>query len=278
MDAMITDQVDYVSGRTRVYGIVGHPIEQVRSPEMVTAEFRARGHDAILLPFHVLPDDFDTVVPALLRMPNLDGLIFTIPFKQRAMALAGEIGPNARVVGAINALARGAGGQWRAEIFDGLGCVEGFRRRGVSFAGKRVMLIGAGGAGSAIAVAIAHEGPARMRLFDPETDRLTDLAGKIRSLDPGIAVETGPARHEGYDILLNASPVGMLDDARLPIEADRFAQSLIVFDAIVKPDTTPLLGLAEACGCTVIRGREMMRGQIARMVDYFGVPRRPDSP
>jgi shikimate dehydrogenase len=274
MDAMITDQVDYVSGRTRVYGIVGHPIEQVRSPEMVTAEFRARGHDAILLPFHVLPDDFDTVVPALLKMPNLDGLIFTIPFKQRAIGLAGELGPNARVVGAINALSRGAGGLWHAEIFDGLGCVEAFRRRGIHFAGKRVMLIGAGGAGSAIAVAVAQEGPAHMRVFDPDEARLADLAGKIRSLDPLITVETGAARHEGYDVLLNASPVGMLDDARLPVEVDRFAPSLIVFDAIVKPETTPLLALAQASGCTVIRGREMMRGQIARMVDAFGVARR----
>jgi shikimate dehydrogenase len=107
---MERDQVDYVSGRTRIYGIVGHPIEQVRSPEMFTAEFVTRGHDGIMLPFHVLPEDFDTIVPSLMRMPNLDGLVFTIPFKQRAMALATETGPNARLVGAVNALARTGNG------------------------------------------------------------------------------------------------------------------------------------------------------------------------
>jgi shikimate dehydrogenase len=270
---MTADQVDYVSGRTRLYGIVGHPIEQVRSPEMFTAEFRGRGHDAILLPFHVRPDDFEDVVPALLRIPNLDGLIFTIPFKQRAMQLASEIGPNARLVGAINALARAGDGGWNAEIFDGLGCVEAFRRRGVSFAGCHVMLIGAGGAGSAIGVAIAHERPAHMRVFDPDASRLAELAAKIRLVDPHIEIEAGPPKHEGYDILLNASPVGMLGDAGLPIDADRFGPGLMVFDAIVKPETTPLLALAQASGCAVVRGREMMRGQISRMTDFFGVLR-----
>jgi shikimate dehydrogenase len=267
----MAEQVEYVSGRTRLYGIVGHPIEQVRSPEMFTAEFVARGAKAILLPFHVLPEDFDSAVPALMKMPNLDGLIFTIPFKQRAMALADDIGTNANIVGAINALARRPDGGWKADIFDGIGCVEGFRQRGILFAGKRVMLIGAGGAGSAIAVAIAHEAPEHMRLFDPDAARVGDLAAKILSVDGNITVETGDPRHEGYDILLNASPVGMLDDARAPIAAERFAPSLIVFDAIVKPETTPLLALAESSGCTTVRGREMMRGQIARMTDFFGI-------
>lgn len=271
---MIPDQVDYVCGRTRIYGIVGHPIEQVRSPEMFTAEFRRRGHDAILLPFHVLPEDFERVVPALLHMPNLDGLIFTIPFKQRAMALADRIGPNARVVGAINALARSETG-WKAEIFDGIGCVEGFRRRGIGFRGRRVMLIGAGGAGSAIAVAIAHDAPAHLRLFDVDAARVQDLAARVRAVDPAIEVETGEPRHESYDILLNASPVGMLQDARMPIAADAFAPSLVVFDAIVHPETTPLLAFAERQGCVTVRGREMMRGQIARMTDFFGIGAAP---
>ena len=148
------DEVDYVSGKTRVFGIVGHPIEQVRSPEMFTAEFRRRGHDAILVPMHVLPDDFDAAMPQLLRLRNLGGLVFTIPFKVRACAFADELGDQARVVGAINALAKGADGHWHADIFDGLGCVEAFRRREIGFTGKRVMLLGAGGAGSAIGVAI----------------------------------------------------------------------------------------------------------------------------
>ena len=265
-------EVDYVSGKTRIFGIVGHPIEQVRSPEMFTASFENRKADAILLPFHVLPDDFDRVVPALMLMPNLDGLIFTIPFKQRAMALADVIGPNATIVGAINALARQAGGGWTGEIFDGIGCVEGFRQQGITFADKRVMLIGAGGAGSAIGVAVAHEGPASIRLFDPDSARATDLMDKIKRVDPAIVVDYAEPDCDGIDILLNASPVGMLDDARMPISVERFDPKLVVFDAIVKPEMTPLLQLAEQSGCTFIQGRQMMYGQISKMTDHFGIP------
>ena len=76
---------------------------------------------------------------------------------------------------------------------------------------------------------------------------------------------------EDGDILLNATPTGMLDDQRLPVAVERLPPSLVVFDAIVMPETTPLLALAEACGCVTVRGREMMRGQIARIVDFFGV-------
>jgi len=263
------DEVDYVSGRTRVFGIVGHPIEQVRSPEMFTAEFRRRGCDAILVPMHVLPDDFDSVLPQLLKVRNLGGLVFTIPYKARACALAEVLGAQAQVVGAINALVKGADGRWQAEIFDGLGCVEAFRRRAIPFAARRVMLLGAGGAGSAIAVAVAHERPAALRIFDVDGARATALAATVARAHPGVAVTAGAATTTDIDILLNASPVGMLDDARLPMEVARLPRELIVFDAIVKPERTPLLALAEGCGCTTVQGREMMRGQISRMVDYF---------
>ena len=263
------DEVDYVSGKTRIFGIVGHPIEQVRSPEMFTAEFRRRGRDAILIPLHVLPDDFDATLPRLKRLSNLGGLVFTIPYKARACALADALGAQARVVGAINALTRSADGRWHADIFDGLGCVEAFRRRGLSFAGKRVMLLGAGGAGSAIGVAVGFAGPASLRIFDVDAERARLLAAKVALANPGVDVQPAAATVEGADILLNASPIGMLDDARLPLAITVLPRDLVVFDAIVKPERTPLLELAEACGCTTVFGREMMRGQISRMVDFF---------
>jgi shikimate dehydrogenase len=263
------DQVDYLTGKTRVFGIVGDPIEQVRSPEMITAEMTGRGHDAVLVPMHVLPADFDAFLPHLLRMRNLGGLVFTIPYKARACAFASELGPQARIVGAINALARGAHGRWRGEIFDGQGCVAAFRRRGIALRGKRVMLIGAGGAGSAIAAAVAFEAPASFTIFDADAARAHSLAAAVTREVVDARVSAGPVTVEGIDVLLNATPVGMLDDARMPIEAHALPRELVVFDAIVKPERTPLLALAERCGCTTVRGREMMRGQIASMVDFF---------
>ncbi len=263
------DEVKYVSGETRIFAIVGHPIAQVRSPEMVTAEMVRRGHKAILIPLDILAEDFEASLAALMRVKNLDGLIFTIPFKQRACALASELGAQAQTVGAINALARGRDDRWFGDIFDGLGCVEAFRRRGVSLKDQRVMLIGAGGAGRAIAVAIADQGPRALRIFDVDRERATQLAEEVLKIDAGIKTSFGEPTVEGIDILLNASPVGMLADPRMPIVVARIPAEVIVFDAIVKPEPTKLIDLAKRCGCRTILGREMMHGQISKVVDHF---------
>jgi shikimate dehydrogenase len=130
-------------------------------------------------------------------------------------------------------------------------------------------LLGAGGAGSAIAVAIAHDQPAFMRLHDVDGPRVEALAQKVKRVSPGTEVEVAPPRIDDVDILLNATPIGMLDDARLPFAVDTLPRQLTVFDAIVKPERTPLIALAESCGCTTVYGREMMRGQIERMVQFF---------
>jgi shikimate dehydrogenase len=94
----------------------------------------------------------------------------------------------------------------------------------------------------------------------------------VKQISPQTIVEVGPPRCDDLDILMNASPVGMLSDARLPLVATTFSKDLVVFDAIVMPENTPLLKLAQDCGCEVVRGREMMLGQIARLVDYFLAP------
>ena len=271
------DQVDFISGATRLFAIVGHPIEQVRSPEMVTAELRRRGHDALLLPMHVLPEDFERALPALMTVANLDGLVFTVPFKQQAMSLADEIGPQARLVGALNALARRRDGRWHGEMFDGLGCVEAFQRRGLSFAGKRVMILGAGGAGSAIAVAIAFEGPAAIRIHDPAPGRADALAQKVRAAQPSLKVQAGNPELAGQDILVNASPVGMGGGEGMPIQVAALPPQLVVFDVVTKPARTPLLALAERCGCVTLSGPEMILGQVTRIVDHFGLSDRPET-
>jgi len=263
------DEVDYVSGRTRVYGIVGDPIEQVRSPEMITAEFVRRRIDALMIPIHVRPGDFDTCIAQLKRIQNLDGLVFTIPYKRAAIALADDVGIQAQAIGAINALARRPQGRWSGEIFDGLGCVEAFRRAGYAIEGQRLMLIGAGGAGAAIGVAMAHERPRSIRIHDIDRKRAADLATSIATVDSSIDVDVGAPVTIDIDILLNASPVGMLADPRVPVDISVIDPRTIVFDAIVKPEPTKLLALAERRGCRIVFGRDMMRGQISKIVDFF---------
>ncbi len=265
--------VPWVNGRTRLFGIIGHPIEQVRSPERITTVFQRAGFNAILLPMQVLPDRFEPTLAGLMALGNLDGFVVTVPYKAQAMALADELGAQARRVGAINALVRAADGRWRGEMFDGLGCVAGLEKNGVVLAGSRVQLLGAGGAGRAIAVAVCDRQPALLRLHDPDHERAAALAAVLRATvaETGQAtrIEIAPFEPGAVDLLLNASAVGMLDDARLPIAAGPLPSSLTVFDAIVVPEETPLLAHARQCGCRAISGLAMLDGQVAQLAAFL---------
>ena len=262
-------QVDFIRGRTRMFGIVGDPIAQVRSPEMITWEFHRRGIDAVLVPMQVPAAEFDAIMPSLMRLPNFDGFVLTIPFKTRALAFADQLGLQAQVLGGVNFLVRRSDGRWSGDILDGMGCVSAFLSRGIPIEGSRLMIVGLGGAGGAIACAMAAHRPGRMQLYDINKQRCEFIQACIARISPATQVDIGPPSIKEMDILINASPVGMLDDARLPFEVQALPADLVVFDAIVMPEQTPLLALAERCGCTVVRGREMMLGQIPQIVDRF---------
>ncbi|MDE2006181.1 MAG: shikimate dehydrogenase, partial [Rhodospirillales bacterium] len=110
-----------ISGRTRLFGIVGDPIAQVGSPGAFNPRIAALGADAVLVPLHVPAASFETAMAGLMRLGNLDGLLVTVPFKQRALPLADRVCPVAALVGAANALRRDADGRWTADMFDGVG-------------------------------------------------------------------------------------------------------------------------------------------------------------
>ncbi len=138
---------EIVDGATRLYGIVGDPITQVRSPEVITAGFRAAGQNALMVPIHVLPDGFEATMRGLMSVANLDGLVITVPYKARAAALVDRLHATGERVGAINAMRREPDGAWSGDMFDGTGLVSGLRGHGFDFAGARVKMLGAGGAG-----------------------------------------------------------------------------------------------------------------------------------
>ena len=217
--ASIIADVGYVSGSTRLFAILGDPIEQVRSPEMVTAQLVARGADAVLVPMHVTAADLDGVVASLKRIRNFGGLVFTIPHKAAALRHCDALGPQGIAVGAVNALARRPDGSWVGEMFDGLGCVAAFAAAGHALRDRRVTLIGAGGAGSAIAVAVAGGAPASLHIAELDRAKAEALAERVAAVAPTLAVTVGApdlARHariviervqiERLDLLLHAHP------------------------------------------------------------------------
>jgi shikimate dehydrogenase len=258
-----------IGGSTRLYAIIGDPIEQVKSPAIFNPRFAKARKNAVLVPCLVRADSFEQTVRGLMAIGNLDGLIVTVPYKAKALSLADMLGTDARLAGAVNALRREADGRWVGDMFDGKGLVFGLKKRGVSLAGKHAGLLGAGGAGSAVAVAFAQAGIASITLRDLDANKAHSLADRVQGNFPACGVTVASPDLAHVDILINATPVGMRLEDPMPIALPRLRSSLVVIDIIMKPETTPLLALARSSGCRTFGGRVMLEGQADEVMAFF---------
>jgi len=262
-----------INGATRLYAIVGDPIGQVRSPETYTARMAAAGMNAVLLPMHVPSERFDEVIPAIMGLANLDGLLVTVPFKARMLRFATRTTPAAASMGAVNALRRETDGSWSADMFDGAGFVHAALARGERLRGRRVLQFGAGGAGGAIVWALAEAGVASIRLVDPDSGRVRSLAASTRAAFPQCDVAPATPSREGFDMVVNASPVGMKPGDGLPGDIGTLSADTLVGEAVITERGTALTELAERHGCRWITGREMHAGQIEAIMNFFATTR-----
>jgi shikimate dehydrogenase len=260
-----------IDGSTRLLGIIGDPIAQVKSPPLLNRRFAQAGANTVLLPMHVLPEAFDKTVRGLMALGNLDGLIVTVPYKARAVALADKIEPMAEKVGAINALRREADGSWSGDMFDGRGLVRGLADQGLTVAGKSVMLIGAGGAGSAVAVAFAEAGASPIAIHDVDGGKAATLVERVAKAHPEAKPRLAQPRAAGFDIIVNATPVGMAPRDGLPAEIGALTAPQLVIDVIATPEITPLLARARASGCRTVGGKTMLSGQAAELETFFRI-------
>ena len=259
-----------VDGATRLYCIIGDPVAQTGSPRVYSEHFRAAGRNAVLVPFHVPGAAFEPTVRGIMALANLDGIVVTVPFKARMLQFVDRILPTAQKVGAVNALRREANGQWSGDMFDGRGMLRAIMADGSAIAGRNVMLIGAGGAGSAIACALAEAGVASITLAEIDMRKARMLVARLAVIAPACVLRVGPATTDGIDLLVNASPVGMKPDDGLPAPIGKLDPHVIVADVVLK-DETPLLRHARACGCATVRGLDMMLGQVDEMLAFFGM-------
>jgi shikimate dehydrogenase len=260
-----------VTGETRFIGLVGDPVSHIRSPEFYNPRLVRLGVNVLLIPIHVPTELFEATIPGLQQVGNLAGLIFTAPFKERAARFADEILPSGVQVGAINAMRRDRERRWTADIFDGIGLVRALETMNASPAGKQALLLGAGGAGRAIALALARAGASGLTLFDRNPGKVSRLASDIARFYPACAVTSPPAvAADGHDIIINATPVGMAPGDGLPTPLGPLDPSCVVFDIVPKPDVTPLMAYAAKAGCRVGGGRLMIDGQADAVLDFLG--------
>lgn len=258
-----------VNGATRLYGIVGDPVAQARSPEVYCQRFAEAGLNAVLVPLQVTAENFDRVMPSLMAISNLDGLLVTAPYKARMLPFAARLGTAAACIGAVNALRREADGSWSADIFDGEGFTRGLLAKGETLAGRHVLMFGAGGAGSAIACALAGNGVASIRIVNPDPARTAQLVASMNAAFPGCDVAAASASRIGFNMIVNASPVGMQPGDGLPGDLGQLTPDVLVGDVVVAAAPTPLLREAIKQGCRWSNGHDMHSGQIGAIMGFF---------
>lgn len=259
---------DTYSGATRVVFIVGDPIAQVKSPHGMTQALRERGADAIVVPAQVKPADLAAFFALAQRMPNVDGIIVTVPHKFAAAGLCEQVTPRARSIGAVNAVRRTTAGRWEGDMCDGEGYVAGLRQAGCEPRGLRTLLVGAGGAGSAIAHGLVDAGVSRLALHEADAARRDTLAAKLRAYGP-VPVEAGSVDPTGYELVINATPMGMKAGDPLPVDVSKLAPSTFVGDVVTVPAVPPLIEAARARGCSTMTGTGMFEAVRDHLVAFY---------
>jgi len=261
-----------IRGSTSLIAHIGYPTHTFKSPMIYNPYFEQAGIDTVVVPMGCQGPDYGPLLRSVFSLTNICGALITMPHKIATLDLVDEVSPTARIAGACNAVRRTDDGRLLGDMFDGEGFVRGVRRKGLDLPGKRALVIGCGGVGSAIAASLAAAGVSTLSLFDAQAAAAEALAGRLRSHYPQVTLNTGSNDPAGYDLVINASPLGMLDDDPLPLDMARLDPATFVGEVVMKNELTPFLQAARARGCPVQVGADMLFEQIPAYLEFFGLP------
>ena len=259
-----------ISGRTTLIAHLGYPTEAFKAPMIYNPYFEKAGIDAVVMPMGIMAADYPTFLRELFNVTNIRGALVTMPHKNTTIELADEVSPTARIAGAANALLKREDGTLLADMFDGEGFVRGVRRKGHNLTNASALVIGSGGVGSAIAASLAAAGVSRMGLDDAVDEAAESLASRLVMHYPELSVSTGSADPTGYDIVVNATPLGMNEGDPLPIDMSLVAPTTFVGEVVMKSEVTPFLRAARERGCETQVGTDMLFEQIPAYLEFFG--------
>jgi shikimate dehydrogenase len=259
-----------ITGKTTLIAHLGYPTAAFKAPMIYNPWFDSKGIDAVVVPIGVKPEDYPTSLKAIFKFTNLRGALVTMPHKVTTVALMDEVTPTARIAGACNAILLRPDGSLLGDQFDGAGFVRGVQRKGRKLEGARVLVSGNGGVGCAIAASLAAAGVAEMALFDNFEASSQSLAGRLREHYPRLVVTTGSNDPAGFDLIVNATPLGMKDGDPLPFDVARIDARTFVGEVVMKQTITPLLAAARALGCPIQVGTDMLFEQIPAYLEFFG--------
>ena len=260
--------LEWLNGETRLFPIIGDPIIYVKSPERLSSGFAARGHNGICVPMQVPEGALDRVMQGLTRIPNIDGLLVTMPHKFTAYKYCATSSERSRLLEVVSVMRRNADNSWHGDMLDGLAFVQAQKNQGAEPHDARVLLVGAGGAGSAIAITLLEAGVRELIIHDTNAARVAELMELVAELGRG-RVTAGPPNPTGCDMVCNATSMGMAEGDALPVAVNLLAPSMFVGDVIAGHGETPFLAAARAAGCKTANGDHMVEAAQEMMLDFM---------
>lgn len=257
-----------VSGATRLFPIIGDPVTHVESPVRLTRTFAQRGHDAVCIPVQVAAGHLEVVMAALAVSGNVDGILVTMPHKRTAFGYCATRSERASMLGVVSVIRRNPDRTWHGDMLDGLAFVKAQVDHGAGVGGARALLVGAGAAGAAIAMALLEAGVRELDVHDADASRVADLLNLLAGHGTG-RVRPGPPDPRGCDLVFNATPLGMEEGDPLPVAAEFLQSSMFVGDVISGQGTTQFIEAAQRAGCLTANGADMVQAVQALMADFM---------
>lgn len=261
-----------INGHTELIAHIGYPTHSFKSPMIYNPFFEKMGINAVVVPFGCRPDDYPALLRSLFSLTNIRGALITMPHKVVTVGLLDEVTPTVKVAGACNAVKRLPDGRLVGDQFDGAGFVRGVQRKGLVLTDARVLVVGSGGVGCAIAASLAGAGIAHISLYDVQAASAEALARRIHEHYPAISVSTGSNDPAGFDLVVNATPMGMNEGDPLPLDVARLDAATFVGEVVMRTEMTAFLAAAAARGCQVQVGSDMLFEMIPAYLEYFGLP------
>ena len=261
-----------INGNTELIAHIGFPTHAFKAPMIYNPWFEKAGVNAVVVPMGCQAPDYPAFLRAVFKLSNIRGALITMPHKVPTTTLVDELLPNAAIAGACNAVRLGPAGQLQGAMFDGEGFVRGVLRKGLVLQGASALVVGSGGVGSAIAASLAAAGVARLALFDVQDTAAQGLAERLVRHYPALQVLVGSPDPHGFDLVVNASPLGMNEGDAMPMGVSRIAPGTFVGEVVMKTEMTAFLQAAQARGCPVQVGSDMLFEQIPAYLEFFGLP------
>jgi len=259
-----------IDGHTELIAHIGYPTHSFKSPLIYNPYFEKEGINAVVVPMGCQAEHFPAFLKSVFQLSNIRGALITMPHKVTTLGLLDQVSPTVKVAGACNAVKLDAQGRLVGDMFDGAGFVRGVQRKGFELKGKRALVVGTGGVGSAIAASLAAEKISAISLFDIDTAACEALAQRLVNEYPQIRVNTGSNDPDGHDLVVNATPMGMNEGDPLPVDVSRLEPETFVGEVVMRTEMTAFLQAAQKKGCRIQLGSDMLFEQIPAYLEYFG--------